>query len=190
MSASEGERVAVLVVGAGPVGLVLACELARRGTAVRVVDKLLDPTDESRAILVHARSLEMMQRIGMVDALVAGGVESTAAEFHADGGLLGRVPLDTVHSPFPFTISTPQTETERVLTERLGELGVAVERGVELVALEQHDDGVRSTLRHPDGPEETVTTSYVVGADGSHSTVRHQLGTQLEGSFKGKRFLL
>jgi 2-polyprenyl-6-methoxyphenol hydroxylase-like FAD-dependent oxidoreductase len=190
MSASGGERVAVLVVGAGPVGLVLACELARRGTAIRVVDKLQEPTDESRAILVHARSLEMMQRIGMVDALVAGGVESTAAEFHADGGLLGRVPLDSVHSPFPFTISTPQTETERVLTERLAELGVTIERGVELVALEQDDDEVRSTLRHADGNEEIVTTSYVAGTDGSHSTVRHRLGTKLEGSFKGKRFLL
>ena len=190
MDASEGARVGVLVVGAGPAGLVLACELARRGTAVRVVDRLTEPTEESRAILVHARSLEMMQRIGTVDALVASGTAATAAEFHADGGVLGRVPLDTVDSPFPFSVSTAQTETERVLTERLAELGVTIERGAELVALEQNDDEVRSTLRHPDGQEETCTSSYVAGTDGSHSTVRHQVGTKLEGSFKGRRFLL
>ena len=190
MGASEGARVDVLVVGAGPAGLVLACELSRRGTAVRVVDRLTEPTEESRAILVHARSLEMMQRIGTVDALVASGIPATAAEFHADGGVLGRVPLDTVDSPFPFSVSTAQTETERVLTERLAELGVTIERGAEFVALEQNDDEVRSTLRHPDGHEETCTSSYVVGTDGSHSTVRHQVGAKLEGSFKGRRFLL
>jgi 2-polyprenyl-6-methoxyphenol hydroxylase-like FAD-dependent oxidoreductase len=180
----------VLVVGAGPVGLVLACELARRGTPVRLIDKLAEPTGESRAIVVHARSLEMMERIGVVDELIASGARMTAMELHADGGTIGRLRLDSVDSPFPFTVCTAQTETERILTERLASLGVTIDRGTELVGLEQDGDEVRSTLRQADGSEETVVSSYVAGTDGSHSSVRDLVGTKLEGSFKGERFLL
>jgi 2-polyprenyl-6-methoxyphenol hydroxylase-like FAD-dependent oxidoreductase len=180
----------VLVVGAGPVGLLLACELARRGTSFRLIDKLPAPTDESRAIVVHARSLEMMERVGTVDALIASGRRATAAEFHADGNRLGRIELRTVDSPYPYSVSTAQTETERVLTERLVELGGTIDRGVELVGLAQDERAVRATLRRPDGSEETFRSSFIAGTDGSHSTVRAQVGTSLEGSFKGERFLL
>jgi len=180
----------VLVVGAGPVGLLLACELARRDTPVRLIDKRAEPTDESRAIVVHARSLEMLERVGVVDELIATGMRTTGMQFHADGKSIGRLSFDTVDSPFPFSVSTPQTETERILTERLAALGVTIDRGVELVGLEQDEDGVRSTLRRDDGGEETFRSSYVAGTDGSHSTVRRLVGTKLEGSFKGERFLL
>ena len=179
------EHVSVLVVGAGPVGLVLACELARRGTRIRLIDKRAEPTDESRAILVHARSLELMERIGVVDDLIATGVRTTAMEFHADGQTIARLELDTVDSPFPFSLSTAQTETERVLTERLDALGVSVDRGVELVGFEQDEDQVRARLRRADGREETVGASFLAGTDGSHSAVREIAGTKLEGSFKG-----
>jgi 2-polyprenyl-6-methoxyphenol hydroxylase-like FAD-dependent oxidoreductase len=187
---SENGRADVLVVGAGPVGLVLACELARRGTSIRLIDKLTAPTDESRAIVVHARSLEMMERIGMVDALIASGIVSTASEFHSDGKLIGRLELGTVDSPYPFAVSTAQTETERVLGERLGALGGTIERGVELLEFDQDEREVHSRLRHPDGSEEAFASSWIAGTDGSHSTVRSQLGTKLEGSFKGETFLL
>ena len=174
---TSDETFDVLVVGAGPVGLVLACDLARRGVRVRLIDKLTGPTEESRAIIVHARSLEMMERIGAVDSLIASGVKLSALEMHADGELLGHVELGTVDSPYPFSISTAQTETERVLTERLEELGVTVDRNIELVGLEQDDREVRSTLRRADGSEEMFVSSWIVGADGSHSTVRDQVGT-------------
>jgi 2-polyprenyl-6-methoxyphenol hydroxylase-like FAD-dependent oxidoreductase len=183
----------VLVVGAGPVGLLLACELARHGGAVRVVDKLPGPTDESRAIVVHARSLEMLERVGVVEEVVATGVRMTGAEFHLDGGTEARIPLDTVDSPYPFSVSLPQTDTERILTQRLRSLGVEVDRGVEFVGFEQDDEGVEgveATLRLPDGQDENARYAYVVGTDGSRSTVRHACGTRLEGSFKGERFLL
>ena len=180
----------MVVVGAGPVGLVLACELARRGVPMRVIDKLAAPTDESRAIIVHARSLEMLERIGAVDGVMGSGIHTTGMEFHAGGKVLGRMPLDTVDSPYPFSISTAQTETERVLTERLSEFGVEIERGVELVGFEQDEHEVRSTLRHADGREEICVSSWIAGTDGSHSTVRDVVGTRLAGSFKGERFLL
>ncbi len=112
MSSASGGLVSVVVVGAGPVGLVLACELARRDVPIRVIDKLPAPTDESRAIVVHARSLEMLERIGAVDGVMASGIHATGMEFHAAGKVLGRIPLDTVDSPYPFSISTAQTETE------------------------------------------------------------------------------
>lgn len=180
----------VLVVGAGPVGLVLACELARRDVPVRVIDKLPAPTVESRAILIHSRSLEMLARIGVVDEIIASGVRTEGMQMHADGRLLADLTVDGVDSPYPFSITTAQTETERILADRLTALGGSIERGVELVSFEQDDTAVTYRLTHPDGTAETATTGWIVGTDGSHSTVRAQTGQKLVGSFKGERFLL
>ena len=180
----------VVVVGAGPVGLVAACELARHGLAVRVIDKLPAPTEESRAIVVHARSLEMFERMGVAGEVIHSGVKSLAMQMYASGRRLARIELGQVDSAFPFTITTPQTETERILTARLNGLGVSIERGAELTALRQDADAVHLTLLHADGAREGVDTSWVIGADGSHSTVRALLGTKLIGSFKGERFIL
>jgi 2-polyprenyl-6-methoxyphenol hydroxylase-like FAD-dependent oxidoreductase len=180
----------VLVVGAGPVGLLLACELARRGVAIRVVDKLPSPTTESRAIIVHARSLEMLERVGVAEEIISTGVRITEAKFHLDRKTEAQVSLDTVDSPYPFSVSLPQTDTERILTNRLRSLGVEVDRSVEFVSFDQDDDGVSALLRLADGREESVSCAYLVGTDGSRSTVRHACGTNLEGSFKGEQFLL
>ena len=180
----------VLVVGAGPVGLVAGCELARRGIRVRVIDKLAQPTDQSRAIAVHARSLDMLDRMGIVDEMVSTGIKATAMQLYAGSSRLFRVPLSDVDSAFPFTLTTAQTETERVLGERLQSLGVTVERSVDLAALTQTADAAHATLRHADGVTELVTTPWVIGADGAHSVVRKMVGTKLAGSFVGERFLL
>jgi 2-polyprenyl-6-methoxyphenol hydroxylase-like FAD-dependent oxidoreductase len=180
----------VLVVGAGPVGLLLACELARRDVAVRVIDKLPRPTTESRAIIVHARSLEMLERVGVVDEVMATGLKVTGAQFHADGAMRAEIPLNTVDSPYPFSVTLPQTDTERILAERLAGLGVAVEHGTELVGLEEDEQVVSARLRRQDGREETVASPWIAGTDGSHSAVRSAVGMRLEGSFKGERFLL
>lgn len=176
----------VLVVGAGPVGLVLAVDLARRGVAPRIIDRRTEPTDESRAVVVHARSLEMLDALGVVDEVIESGRTTTAVQFHADGKLLADIPLDTVDSPYPFSVTTAQTETERILTARLNELGITIERGVELTDVVQDENSVVATLA--DGA--TVTSRYLVGTDGASSTVRHHLGLKLEGSFKGERFLM
>jgi 2-polyprenyl-6-methoxyphenol hydroxylase-like FAD-dependent oxidoreductase len=180
----------VLVVGAGPVGLVAACELARRGVRVRVIDKLTQPTDQSRAIAVHARSLDMFDRMGIVDEMVSTGIKATAMQLYAGHSRLFRIPLGGVDSAFPFTLTTAQTETERVLGDHLQSLGVIVERGVELVALAQDGGAAELTVRHDDGSTEQVSASWVIGADGAHSTVRKMVGTKLAGSFVGERFLL
>ena len=200
----EQPAAAVVVVGAGPVGLVAAVELARRGVPVRIIDKLTKPTDESRAIAVHARSLEMFERMGLAGELAASGVKATRMEMRAGGRQLARVEFGHVDSAFPFTVVTAQTETERILTEHLASLGVAVERGTELTGLTQDANGVHLTLAHAGGVTESASgqaeraggqverasAAWVIGADGAHSTVRHLAGTRLEGSFEGERFLL
>ncbi len=180
----------VVVVGAGPVGLVAACELARRGVAFRIIDKLPEPTNESRAIAVMSRSLDMFDRMGILDELVATGVKATNMRLMSGDSQLAQVKFSGVDSAFPYSLLTAQTETERVLTEQLGRFGVMIDRGVELVELSQHDTDVHLSLRHADGATEEVTTSFVVAADGARSTVRHLVDTRLAGSFHGERFIL
>ena len=126
----------VVVVGAGPVGLVAACELARRGVAFRIIDKLAEPTGESRAIAIHARSCDALDRMGVLDDLIATGVKSTAMNMFANGKKMFRAPLDTVDSPFAYTLITAQTETERVLTDHLTGLGVTIDRGLDADRIE------------------------------------------------------
>jgi 2-polyprenyl-6-methoxyphenol hydroxylase-like FAD-dependent oxidoreductase len=181
---------AVLVVGAGPVGLLAAAELARRGVAVRIIDRLAEPTTESRAIAVHTRSLEMLDRIGIADQLIATGIKARGMALYSGRKRLIRVPLDSIDSAYPFCANTPQTETERVLAEHLGTLGVTVERGVELTRLTQDGDSVRVGLRRPDGTVEDIAVPWVIGADGARSIVRRLVGGKLEGTFVGERFLL
>jgi 2-polyprenyl-6-methoxyphenol hydroxylase-like FAD-dependent oxidoreductase len=188
MTASS--RAEVVVVGAGPVGLLAACELARRGIAIRVIDMLSRPTTESRAIVVHARSLEMLDRVGVLPAIIDSGVKTTAMQMFSGGRRLANVDLAHIDAAFPYAVTTPQTETERILGERLQSLGVTVERGVELIALTQDADTAHLTVRHPDATTELIDAAWVVGTDGAHSRVRALVGTRLNGSFRGERFMM
>ena len=180
----------VLVVGAGPVGLVAAAELARRGINVRIIDKLAAPAPESRALAVHARSLDMLAQMGIVDELIATGLRCGGMEMYSGHHRLFQIPLDSVDAAYPFSLNTPQSETERVLTAHLASLGVTVERGAEVTAMTQNASDVRITLQRPDGTAEETTADWVIGTDGAHSTVRHLVGDKLEGTFVGEHFLL
>lgn len=180
----------VLVVGAGPTGLTLAGELARRGVPFRLVDKAPEPTQLSKAIGVHARTLEILHDIGIADELISRGVKLRATQVFADGKTLVRASFEELDSHYPFILSVPQSETEAVLTEHLTRLGGAIERGVELIELEQNGEGVTCTLRKLDGGQEKVTAKYVVGADGASSVVRKQIGLEFAGSSYAEQFLL
>lgn len=189
-SADQDAAPDVLVVGAGPVGLALAVDLARRGVGVRVLDTLPAPTPESRAIVVHSRTLDHLEALGVVDAVMSRALVSTGMELHADGRRLAHVPFDTIAAVHPYSVSLLQTDTEAVLTARLAELGVEVERSTTLTAFTARDDGVLATLTGPDERARSVEARYLVGADGARSTVRRLLGQRLEGSFAGEDFLL
>jgi 2-polyprenyl-6-methoxyphenol hydroxylase-like FAD-dependent oxidoreductase len=189
-TAQDPSAARVLIVGAGPVGLVLGIELARRGVPIRIIDTLACPTSESRAVVVHARSLEMLDALGVVDEVIASGQKTTGAAFVADGRPLARISLEGLDSRYSFSVTTPQTETERILTACLASLGVAVERGVTLLGLDQDSRRVRARVGRATGGEETIEAGWLLGTDGGHSAVRGAIGQRLEGSFKGERFLM
>ena len=181
---AESGRVAgveVLVAGAGPVGLVMAAELARYGVRVRIVDKAAARTDKSKALVVWSRTLELMDAAGVSAALLAVGRTCDAANLMAGAKTLARIVFDGVESPHPYGLMIPQSETERVLEEHLQSLGVGVERGVELISLVQSDGAVGCVLRGANGSEERLEASWLIACDGAHSTVRHALHVAFEG---------
>ena len=172
----------VLVVGAGPVGLFMAAELKRHDVSCRIVDKNDGPTHDSRAVAVQARTLEILESVGLADEFVqAGNISHAKAAYTSDHKLIKYLTFDELDSAFPFILQLPQSQTERLLSRYLARLGTEVERRVELIAFEQREDGVRATLRLPDGGQETVDVSFLVACDGAHSTVRHALGVSFSG---------
>ena len=172
----------VLIVGAGPVGLTMACELARYGVPLRIIDKAATRTRQSKALVVWSRTLELLARAGLAAPFVSAGLRMPGANVFAGGERLARLDFESVASPFRFALALPQSETERLLEERLGALGLAVDRQTELVDIAQGEDGVSCVLRSAAGQVEAVDASWLVGCDGAHSTVRHRLGLEFRGN--------
>src|SRR6266508_1529740 len=153
----------VLVVGAGPTGLVLALWLTRLGIRVRIVDKTAEPGTTSRAVAVQARTLEFYRQVGLAGAVVEAGVKVAGLNLWVRGTKAARVLLGRMGeglSPFPYALTYPQDAHERLLIDRLDALGVRVERRTELVRFDQRPAGVRAVLKRPDGTEETCETAY------------------------------
>ncbi|NUP83359.1 MAG: NAD(P)-binding protein [Nonomuraea sp.] len=170
---------AVLIVGAGPVGLALACELLRRDVDVRVIDRSRTPVAQSKAIIVWPRTLELLAATGVADEMADTGHRLAGVRFHADGSALGTVDVaGLTDTRFNHVLMLPQQETERILQNRHAELGGKVEWGVELVALRQSGAYAEAVLSDRDGRQETVRVPWLVGADGAHSRVRKLLGVE------------
>ena len=168
----------VLIVGAGPTGLVLALWLTRLGVRVRIVDQTAEPGTTSRAVGVQARTLELYAQIGLADAVVARGRKAPAANLWVTGKKAARFffgDMGAGISPFPYALVFPQDEHECLLIDRLAEFGVKVERRTELLGFEEANGRVRARLKRPDGSLETCETAYIAGCDGAHSTVRETL---------------
>ena len=180
----------VLVVGAGPVGLTMASELARYGIPVRIVDKAAQRTDKSKAIVVWSRTVELLDRGGGSAPFVDAGFKSYAVNFIAGDKVIGHVSMESAQTPYPYALMLPQSETERLLEERLRRLGVAVERRLELATFERGDHGVEAVLRHADGREEAVSADWMVGCDGAHSAVRHGLAVPFAGKTMDSDWML
>jgi 2-polyprenyl-6-methoxyphenol hydroxylase-like FAD-dependent oxidoreductase len=163
----------VVVVGAGPTGLMLACELALVGMRVKLLDERTDMPNITRAFAVHARTLELLDARGLAEELLPRGVP--VYEVAPPGG----TPLNLRELPtrFGMVLIVPQSGTEKILQTRAEALGVEIVRGAEVVGLTQDDDGV--SLQCAGG--NTVRAGYVVGCDGAHSTVRSQLGIDFVG---------
>src|SRR5262249_31574264 len=174
----------VLIVGAGPTGLVLALWLTRLGVRVRIIDKSAEPGTTSRAVAVQARTLELYRQLDLAGTVVEAGVQVAAANLWVRGAKAARLPLGRIGeglSPFPYALTYPQDAHERLLIELLGALGVTVERQTELLRFDQQPETVRPVLRLADGTEEICEAVYLAGCDGAHSTVREALAIGLPG---------
>jgi len=170
----------VLVVGAGPTGLLLASELRRRKVGCRIIDAHPAPLPWDRATIVHPRSLEVFESLGVVEPLLAMGVKQHFARIHSAGRVLGEIDLSVCGSRYKFNIGISEEVVESILIDYLRRQGGEVTRSSELVGLEDREDGFLATIRH-DGATEQHPIRWVVGCDGVHSTIRKLGGIELAG---------
>jgi 2-polyprenyl-6-methoxyphenol hydroxylase-like FAD-dependent oxidoreductase len=180
----------ILIVGAGPVGLTMAIELARFGVNVRIIERSPHPTETSRALVVWSRTLELLDRTGCTQDFLGAGLKAHGASLRAGQTVIGRPRFDDISSAYNFALMIPQRDTERLLIEHLRSLGVEVERQVELVSFSERNDSVEAVLAHADGRRETVSTPWLIGCDGAHSAVRHGLNVEFLGSTQGDDWLI
>ncbi|HZC15415.1 MAG TPA: FAD-dependent monooxygenase, partial [Caulobacteraceae bacterium] len=177
-------RTDVLIVGAGPTGLVLALWLARQGVRARIIDKTTEPGTTSRALAVQARTLELYRQLDLTDEVIRRGHQTPAVNLWVKGRKAARLPFETVGvglTPYPFLHVFPQDQHERLLIQRLETFGVQVERRTELVGYDDAGDRIVARLRGPDGAEEVFEASYIAGCDGARSLVRETMGTGFPG---------
>jgi 2-polyprenyl-6-methoxyphenol hydroxylase-like FAD-dependent oxidoreductase len=179
----------VLVVGAGPVGLMLACELRRRGVRCQIIDALEEPPQYAKAVGIQPRTLEVWEDMGLVDRVLDLAVELRGQLLYVNGNEAGRMEM-TMPPEVPFGFrALPQYETERLLTEHLSGLGLQIDRGVTLRSFDQDEDGVTATIENAKG-ERAIRARYLVGCDGAHSAVRHGLGASFEGGAFHEEYML
>ncbi|MCA9660768.1 MAG: FAD-dependent monooxygenase [Myxococcales bacterium] len=172
----------VLIVGAGPVGLSLALDLHRHGLRVRIVDESPEPSIWSKAQVIHARTLEVFARLGVLEPMLAEGKLFRGFRMHDEHGKeLAHVALAIHGSHYNYVLSLSQRATELHLIAALAERGIEVERGVRLESLREEGDAVTAELVDASGAREAVRVPWLVGCDGAHSTVRHALGIDFEG---------
>src|SRR5262252_3317555 len=163
----------VLVVGAGPTGLMLANQLARRGVSVMIVEAHAGPARETRALGVQARTLEIEAHLGIVSRALELGTPALGARMWAGGRRRAHVRLDDVGrslTPYPYVLILGQDDTDRLLGDRLRAQGVEVRWNCELIGLSQEPEGVVARLRDSGATTREVRVSWVAGCDGAHST--------------------
>jgi 2-polyprenyl-6-methoxyphenol hydroxylase-like FAD-dependent oxidoreductase len=175
----------VLVVGAGPTGLMLANQLVRRGVRTLIIDRHAGPSRETRALGVQARTLEIYSHLGIVDRALELGKRGTGGNIWADGQRRARVALSDAGemvTPYPFLLILGQDDNERIMGEHLRELGSSVQWSTELVGLTQQADSVTAVLKLADGSHRNILAAYVAGCDGARSVVRESCGIEFAGA--------
>lgn len=169
-----------VVIGAGPTGLTLANELIRRGLKVRILDQNEHPTEQSRALGIHSRTLEIFDKMGVLRAMLEKGLPVTRMHIYENGKPIITPSFSVLKAPYPFILILPQADTEQILISHLESLGGKVERSCQVIHVEQN----KVIFNHPDGKQETIEPRWIIGCDGAHSIVR----TSLDLPFKGSGF--
>ncbi|OIZ99772.1 hypothetical protein BEV13_05030 [Rickettsiella grylli] len=184
----------VLIIGAGPSGLMMACQLLRFGIQFRIIDKQSDRVHESRAFAIQAKSMEIFQNLGFVDEFLKCARSTIDVVFFINGKKQIDVHFDQFKhqdTPFPSVYFLPQSETERIFIEFLEQHGVTIERQKELVTLTQTHQRVCATIKNNvTGSREKIVCAYSIGCDGAQSDVRHGLNFSFEGNTYAQSFYL
>jgi 2-polyprenyl-6-methoxyphenol hydroxylase-like FAD-dependent oxidoreductase len=191
MTVAPAAQTEVLIVGAGPTGLVLALWLKRLGVGVRIIDKTSEPGTTSRALAVHARTLELYRQIGLAEDVVEQGLRFAAINLWARGEHAGRIDFSDIGkglSPFPYITIFPQDQHERLLIEHLRRTGVEVERRTQLLGFEERGDRVVARMEREGGTVSECEAAYIAGCDSAHSKVREVLGIEFPGGTYERMF--
>lgn len=189
MNSSSSTNLDVLIVGAGPVGLFLANECARRNLRWRIVEAHSGQSEHSKALAIFPRTLEIFDMAGLVPAFLEVANRVTQVAVMSHDRTLARIQFEPQETPYPFVAMVPQDVTERLLAEALKRRGGVIEYNTSFVSLEQLADSVLVTVER-DGTQEVVRAAFVVGCDGAHSRVRKALGITLEGGDYDVPFML
>lgn len=180
----------VLIVGAGPTGLMMACELARHGIAFRIIDKKPERTLTSNATWIQSRTIELLDQIGLASRFLKVGHPCRAINLYIDGKPLVNIPLNTIDSIYPFILMLPQSETEKLLIEYLEELNNHVEWSSELIDIKQEGHDVLSTIQFSGGKKEIITSNWVIACDGANSTIREKCHIDFPGEDLIEQFVV
>jgi 2-polyprenyl-6-methoxyphenol hydroxylase-like FAD-dependent oxidoreductase len=182
----------VLIIGAGPTGMMEAIELSRFGIPVRLIEKRPEPETTSRAVGVQARTLELLEQRGLTKELVELGNPGLAGSIYGDGRRIFRIDFAHIDSRYRYILFVSQAETEKILREALNKAGVTIERNLKMIAFGQGDRGATLTavIEHTDGSLEQFECAYLVDAEGAHSTARVTLGLDFEGKSLAEDYAL
>ena len=176
----------VLIIGAGPTGLIMACHLLRYGVKFKILDKQKDRAQESRAFAIQAKSMEIFQNLGIAEEFLKLARSNMDFAFFINGKKQIEVKFNHFkqqNTPFPSVYFLPQAETERIFIELLEKQGVYIERQKKLITFSQDMNGVQATIKNniTESPEKIIC-DYIIGCDGAHSSVRHTLNLTFEGN--------
>lgn len=180
----------VLIVGAGPTGLTMAAELARHGISCRIIDKKDNITDKTKALTLQSRTMEVFEDMGLIEEVLETGRPVHGFSFYTKGKRIAQVSSGELDTPYPYILLYPQSDTERSLLKHLNSLGIKVEWNTEIIELEQDQEELKVSLKHPDGTIENLEPNYLIACDGGRSYCRKTIGAKLDGETFESEFLL